>query len=479
MIQEQIQTKFLRYLVDTNGKLDQSYGGQVFDSEISVAWFYKYNSKDQKFIKNTAHAIIYDFCKQYYEAYGVCPTDETIQLELDYKSELNLVKKQEISELLSEIRRFTDSSADFGYLREELRKDYLKKKTSYYVAKFVECAIDDPEEAITRLQNSLTELQHKTSVGHGNIDDNSASIADLIDHYTDKIKNNESVVRGIIPYPYANFNNMLGGMRRGEVIVVAADLNVGKSFLMHDIGYHSVEQGYKVACVELEMLYDQVFMRLCSRSTGIPSRKLEKYDEKLTSNEKELLLATMEEIKQQQEEDLLFIPAHKGKTVEMIKRECQRFYGAERPDVIVIDYITQMRPSFNTKAEGWDAILSIIQECKSLALEWNCVVLTAIHLNRQKNVQYASVEQRCDIVFVLSEDETFKYQPPLDHYGIGTPGLFRCDVTRNRNGVKNVTLNVLMEFATSSVTGQSVVNTPISNSVRTFGDKNLEDEREE
>lgn len=82
-----------------------------------------------------------------------------------------------------------------------------------------------------------------------------------------------------IPTGLPTLNTALeGGLRMGELGLIVATTNMGKSIAMNHLGYHGVIHDYGVAHFSLEMSADAVATRYDSRFTGMLHRKFKTWD---------------------------------------------------------------------------------------------------------------------------------------------------------------------------------------------------------
>jgi replicative DNA helicase len=483
---DQIKAKLLRYVIDTDGKLPNEYASKLFNSEVNSGWFHDYQPKEDLFIKDNAYALLYDFCKEYYDNFVSVPSDDTILMELDSKSNLNLFKKNEITEAVNAIRQFDSKQNDFDYLRDELKKIHVGQQGLHLARRYTERLKEDPLGAVEYMQTQMAELASRVSTRQG-LDSETVWLPHLVQEYRERLINGQGFAKGIVPFPFSQWNNVLGGMKRGEVWVFAAKHNVGKSFLGHEIAYsvaesamttEGAEEDGPVVCAELEMLYDQIVLRYAARITNLPMKKIEL--EQLTDDEKVLLDETLSEISNATATGrLLFIPGSKCQTPAMLRREIEHKLGSKKPKLVLVDYLTKMRSS-RKNLSGWEGVADVADELKDLAMYFECPLITMIHLNKRDEVQYQSIDQKLDVVLTMNMSEDRPYVSPNTEDGnwVGEPGIIECFVERNRSGPKGVTLQVEVEFATATVrqVGLGVARNPISASVmgRGYSDE-LED----
>ena len=72
------------------------------------------------------------------------------------------------------------------------------------------------------------------------------------------------------PYPWANVNNFLNGIRRGELVTVTAGSGIGKSLFCREVAYHLLKEGETVGYVALEENIRRTVLGFMSIEVGRP-----------------------------------------------------------------------------------------------------------------------------------------------------------------------------------------------------------------
>jgi replicative DNA helicase len=170
-------------------------------------------------------------------------------------------------------------------------------------------------------------------------------------------------------------DNLLGGLRQGELTTIAARPGVGKSAFCLQVANHAAEQGKKVLFFALEMSRYEVFSRNVSKWSSIPSHKFRKGSKYFTdkeSSEMVMLLDTkLREFSEKVwvETTIANIDAFKG----IIERE--------KPDLVIIDQLSCLRTS-----QGHKTIRERFCYCttllKRMSVELNIPILLAAQLSR-------------------------------------------------------------------------------------------------
>lgn len=144
----------------------------------------------------------------------------------------------------------------------------------------------------------------------------------------------ESISRGdirSIPTPLCDLNSMLaGGLRNGEMTVLAAYTGQGKSALAQDIARHAAKNGFRVLLISGEMTAEQYGLRAFSSITGIDTATLLQA-KKLNSPQWEAIAEAVSEM-----DSLPIEFSFLADTVEDVRREARR---KKSLDLLVVDYL--------------------------------------------------------------------------------------------------------------------------------------------
>lgn len=197
---------------------------------------------------------------------------------------------------------------------------------------------------------------------------------------------------------------LAGGLRNGEVTVLAAGTGQGKSaFAMH-IAQHAAQKGFRVGFVSREMSAEQYGIRALTSLTGIGSGDLLRAG-KLSGDQ---WTAIGDAVARMGKLPISF--AFRATTVEDVRRETQR----KDIDLLVVDYIQIM--STREKCASEHLRVSVIsRQLKEIALDIGIPVLVLSQLKRLPGgirrrpvladlKESGSIENDADVVLFL-------YQP--------------------------------------------------------------------
>jgi len=207
----------------------------------------------------------------------------------------------------------------------------------------------------------------------------------------DDLYNNPNKPRGL-PTGFIDFDAKTGGLRGGDLLIVAGRPSMGKSTLAINMAEHAaLKEGIRasVAIFSLEMPAEQILTRMLS-SVGsvnlgnIRSGKLSEDDwPRITGATKQL------------QDAKIFIDDTPALTPTELRARSRRIKREHGLDLIVVDYL-QLMSVPGTKENRATEISEISRGLKALAKELNCPVIALSQLNR-------GVEQRENKKPVMSD----------------------------------------------------------------------------
>jgi len=170
---------------------------------------------------------------------------------------------------------------------------------------------------------------------------------------------------------------LFGGFNRGELNIFAGGSGAGKSLFLANLGLNWALAGLNAVYLTLELSEELVGMRIDSMITGIATRDVFKQ-----IDEVEMTVKVMG--KKSGNYQIKYMPS--GKTVNDIRSYLKEFEvkTGRKVDVLLVDYLDLLMPmSKKISAENLfikDKFVS--EELRNLAVEKNCVLVTAAQLNR-------------------------------------------------------------------------------------------------
>ena len=170
---------------------------------------------------------------------------------------------------------------------------------------------------------------------------------------------------------------LFGGFNRGELNIFAGGSGAGKSLFLANLGVNWALNGMNVLYLTFELSENLVSMRIDSMVTDIPTRDVFK-----SIDDVEMKVRMIG--KKSGAMQVKYMPT--GKTANDLRSYIKEYEikTKKRLDAILVDYLDLMMPiSVKVSAENLfvkDKYVS--EELRNLAMELNCVFVTASQLNR-------------------------------------------------------------------------------------------------
>lgn len=238
------------------------------------------------------------------------------------------------------------------------------------------------------------------------------SVVDRIDHLA---RNPQALVG--LPTGFTLLDQVLGGLQKSDLIVLAARPSMGKSALALNVAQFAAKRHQaRIAIFSLEMSKDQLVQRMLSMETGIDSNRIRMG--KIYEEEWPMLLEAANSLAATR----ITIDDTPGASVSDVRTKCRRLAAEDGLDLIIIDYMQLMsgqgggagqRSQENRQQE----ISYISRSLKELARELNVPVIALSQLSRALESradkrpmlsdlrESGAIEQDSDVVlFIYRED---------------------------------------------------------------------------
>ena len=236
---------------------------------------------------------------------------------------------------------------------------------------------------------------------------------------------------------FPDLDKMTGGLKRGEMFVVAARPSIGKTALALNIIRNIVMKNNpkSVILFSLEMTDEQISTRLICTEADMSEQKFR--DGSFRNGDMPRLASAVKNLR----EAPLFIDPTGGLTIAELRAKARRMKIQHKIDLIVIDYLQLMQGSGHEESRQRE-VSEISSGIKSLAKELQIPVMVLAQLNREVEKGTAStmpklshlresgsIEQDADVVVFLHRDrDQAKNLPP------GASVEAKLIVEKNRNG---------------------------------------------
>ncbi len=243
----------------------------------------------------------------------------------------------------------------------------------------------------------------------------------------DELSKSDGGLRGV-PTGFGDLDNVLAGMQRSNLLILAARPGVGKTTLALNIGRHvAVTHKRPVGMFSLEMSKEELVDRLLVAQADIDAWKL-KAGKNLTEDDFTKLSIAMGELA----EAPIYIDDTPGMSILEMRTKARRLQVEHGLDLLIVDYLqlAHGRTTDNRVQE----VAEISQGLKNLARELKIPVLALSQLSRMveqrgsKRPQLSdlresgSIEQDADVVMFLWREDDDKIEN------------IYLDISKHRNG---------------------------------------------
>ena len=219
---------------------------------------------------------------------------------------------------------------------------------------------------------------------------------------------------------FVDLDNLLGGLHKSDLIVLAGRPSMGKTALATNIAFNaaralleSPDNSGAVGFFSLEMSAEQLAMRILADEAGIRSDHIRRG--KIKDDEEFVRLVRAG---QKLGEAPLFIDDTPALSVSQLRTRARRLKRTEGLSLIIIDYLQLLRPARRAENRVQE-ISQITQGLKALAKELDLPVLAlsqlsrAVELREDKRPQLAdlresgTIEQDSDVVMFIYREEYY------------------------------------------------------------------------
>lgn len=173
----------------------------------------------------------------------------------------------------------------------------------------------------------------------------------------------------------SGLDRLLGGMERGEVIVLGAAPSVGKTALACNILSEQLRKRIPCAFFSLEMRGELIVARLASEQSGVPLQRARR--EKLEGEDFDRYSTASRIVSCWP----LRICDESTQTVSQVRSRLRRYKAEHRIEFAAVDYLQLVEPGVRANTRN-DAITHISRQLKAAAMELEIPLLVLAQLSR-------------------------------------------------------------------------------------------------
>ena len=361
---------------------------------------------------NIRHA--FEFCKNYSNSYDGLPSRDAIINSSENVDDIKVIIEQ------AEATDFNIAQS-YTFLLDQTN-DYLKEKA---IKRAIIDSVDDVENPERR--NIIRDRIESALIKDIKVDLGLRYFRDL----QERLRRIFTASEKRIPTYFPIFDEFInGGFPALTFSVFLAKIHGGKSNIMANFAARQSYMGHNVVLLTLEMSQDAFAQRMDSiyslldinriyMSTDNKRRLLRKLQEKKGSRR----TLELDEDGNQTETGArgeLFIKQYPTGTASVLDF---RIYLRELmlreviPDIIYVDYINLMQPSYKTRNDMYLSVKHVSEELRALSFEFKCPVVSVSQLNREgfftqfsgtgfeHTAESMGIPQTADFMTMLGTDE--------------------------------------------------------------------------
>ncbi|OGG71286.1 replicative DNA helicase [Candidatus Kaiserbacteria bacterium RIFCSPHIGHO2_12_FULL_53_13] len=288
----------------------------------------------------------------------------------------------------------------------------------------IEEILDEAQAAVFKVTNSPM-LQSFTA-----IKDELAEAWERLEH----LQKHSGTIRGV-PTGFPQLDNLLAGLQKSDLVILAARPSMGKTALALDIARQTAtKHGTSVGIFSLEMSSQQLVDRMLAAQAGVNSWRL-RTGKISKDNEYERLQAGIAALS----EAPIYIDDRPSSTVLSMRSVARRLKMEKDLGLVIVDYLQLITP---LHSRGGDSLVQQVTEIsrslKAMARELDVPVLALSQLSRAVESRRGkprlsdlrdsgSIEQDADVVMFIHRDDKM-------NEGSDRPGIAEIMIEKHRNG---------------------------------------------
>ncbi len=316
-------------------------------------------------------------------------------------------------EYLSQLSATVPTSVNVEYYAQIVRRTSIMRQLIHAASGIASLGYEngsDVDETLTRAEDLLFRLR---GAGTGR---DFVHIREVLDRYLEESAQVTAGPLGLasspVPTGFSDLDQILGGLQRSDLLVMAARPGLGKTALALSVARNAARYGATSAIFSVEMSRDQLGQRLLAAESGVDSYRLRQH---LYSEQQEQRIVDATGVLS----DLpIYIDDTPMLSVMDLRSKARRLHLERGVDLIIVDYL-QLMQGTDTRgnANRVQEVSEISRSLKALARDLNVPVLALSQLSRAVENrpshrpqlsdlrESGSIEQDADVVmFIYRED---------------------------------------------------------------------------
>lgn len=401
------------------------------DGEVAESAMMKLSSDE---FYRPAHKKIFEAMEDLYNK-GIPIDQVSLADRLKSRGELDAIGgKQYIVELGSNTLALMNWSHHADIVkREAMLRDLIG--ASVRITSLGYDAPDDLDEVVERAEKLLFDVTNKrVATNFQKID----SLVLETFNELQELANSKSKYHGVRT-GFNDLDDLFGGLRGGDLVILAARPSVGKTALALNIASRAAQLGASVAFFSLEMSAQQLIQRVISTESRINAKKMQMGQ--LSTQDWTSLISVSDRLSKLN----LWVDDTPSASILEVRAKARRQLRNVEPNkgLIVVDYLQLMQPQNQRTESRQVEIAEISRGLKILAKEMDVPIIALSQLSRAVESRQGkrpvlsdlresgAIEQDADIVMFLDRSKDEREAEENERPPLGTADVI---VAKHRNG---------------------------------------------
>ena len=339
---------------------------------------------------------------------------------------------------LAELYSYVATSVNLESWCTLLRDNFaLRKMIGVCTEALIKCYDADcaPNQVVDQIEKSVFDVRNSTE---------RSQMVHIKQSLFDEFRNIQAIINkeinpGILT-GYHKLDELTGGLKPGEMFVLAARPSIGKTAMALNIirNITLCKERYRVLFFSLEMSAGQITRRLICTEANVPEST---FTQNFNNSDMTKLTGAVTVLK----EANLFIDPTPALSIGALQARARRMKMLENIDLVVIDYLQLMKAGARAESRQTE-VAEISSGIKQLAKDLNIPVLVLAQLNRdvEKGAnpnalpklshlrESGAIEQDADVVTFLHRDRDSSKDLTPEKAAMGVDA--KLIVEKNRNG---------------------------------------------
>lgn len=315
---------------------------------------------------------------------------------------------------IAELTTAAPAAGNFSHYADLVTRKHLMRALIEASGEIAEAAFDEARDTAEVLDDAEKKIY---AIGNASATHKFIAVSEKIDDAWERIESaskSDGSLRGV-PTGFPALDDLLSGLHRSDLVILAARPSVGKSSLASDIARHAaIQHNIPVGIFALEMSAEQIIDRMISAESYVNSWKLRTgkvHDEQ----DFERIRDALETLSKAP----IYIDDTPGNNILSMRAVARRLKRERGIGLIIVDYLQLMAPTNTRQSDSMvQQVTEISRSLKSLARELDVPVLALSQLSRAVEQRggkprlsdlrdSGSIEQDADVVmFIHREDRT-------------------------------------------------------------------------